>query len=153
MRISKHISYEEAIRSETAIKFGIDNNPNTEQILNMQELAMQVFEPIRTRFNLPIGISSFYRSLELNKRIGGATASQHNTGEAMDINANIFGGLTNAQIFDFIKNNLEFDQLIWEFGNDDEPAWVHVSYKRNGGNRKQILKAIKENGKTRYVTI
>jgi zinc D-Ala-D-Ala carboxypeptidase len=132
--LSKHISYEEAIHSDTAKRLGILNIPNAEQLINMRNLATRIFEPVRAHFNVPIYISSFFRSSALNKAVGGATASQHmaNNGAAMDIDADRYGGITNQQIFDFIKDTLDFDQLILENG------WVHCSYKEKG-NRKQIV--------------
>jgi len=139
--ISPNISEAEAFKSNQAIKLGINNTTNDADILaNMRYVALNVFEPLRKHFNRPIGISSFYRSSALNKAIKGAKNSQHLTGEAIDIDADIYGGISNAEIFNWIKNNLEFDQLIWEFGNDTNPAWVHVSLKRKGVNRKQIIR-------------
>jgi len=151
-KISKHISYKEATKSWTALKKGIDNTPWPVQLINMRHLANNIFEPLRIYLGgLPIGIASFFRSLLLNKIIGGAATSQHCSGEAFDLDADIYNnGITNRMIFDFIKNNLEFDQLIWEFGTDEEPEWVHLSLKREGNNRKQILIAFKENNKTKY---
>lgn len=147
--ISRHISLSEATYSDKAKRLGISNIPDSATIERMKLVANEVFEPLRVFFNIPIGITSFYRSAEVNKAIGGASNSQHVTGEAMDIDADKFGGITNGKIFNFIKANLEFDQLIWEFGNDTDPDWVHVSYKASG-NRKQILRAKKANGKTFY---
>lgn len=139
--VSRHISFEEAFKSQSAIRFGIKNYTTDQEIIaNMTNVAQNVFEPLRSHFNRPIGISSFYRCPELNKKIGGAKNSQHTTGEAIDIDADIFGGITNKILFEWIKENLEFDQLIWEFGTDNNPAWVHVSLKRNGKNRNQILR-------------
>lgn len=135
MNISKHITYAEATKSQTAIRKGIDNTPDEATLDRMRLVAEKVFEPLREYFRMPIGISSFYRSPKLNKAIGGAKNSQHVTGEAMDIDADIFGGVTNTRIFEWIKNNLEFDQLIREYG---ENGWVHVSYKASG-NRNQVL--------------
>jgi hypothetical protein len=154
--ISKHITLSEAIKSETAAKLKIDNTPTVEHLEAMKVLAEAVFEPLRQHFGKKIGISSFYRSPEINKRInkgkGGSSTSQHMLGEAMDIDANIYNnGITNAQIFNYIKNNLEFDQLIWEFGTDKEPQWVHVSYTKKRKNRKQILRAMKIQGETKYL--
>lgn len=145
--ISKHISWSESTYSATAVKLGISNIPNSQQVECMQELANNVFEPLRAHFGKPIRVTSFFRSALLNKAVGGSSTSQHLRGEAMDIKATL--GLTNKEMFEFIKNNLEFDQLIWEFGSANEPDWVHVSYSK-GKNRKQILRAIKENGKTKY---
>lgn len=152
MKISEHLDLSEVIRSETAKRHGISNMPTPEHIENMKKLAENVFEKVRNHFRCPIHLSSGYRSKELNACTPGASAtSQHSTGEAIDIdvegNSN---GLTNRMIFDYIKDNLEFDQLIYEFGDDKEPSWVHVSYESTGKQRKQILKATKVNGKTTY---
>lgn len=147
--VSKNISYKEATHSTTAKRLGIDNTPNAEQFSNMVYVAENVFQPIREHFGVPIYVSSFFRSEALNKAVRGSSSSTHIKGEAMDLDADVFEGVTNAQIFEYIKNNLEFDQLIWEFGTDENPAWVHVSLsKRN--NRKQILKAVRVDGKTHY---
>ena len=147
--VSKNITYKEATHSTTAKRLGIDNTPNAEQFSNMVYVAENVFQPIREHFGTPIYVSSFFRSDGLNKAIKGSINSTHKKGEAMDLDADVYGGVTNAQIFNYIKDNLEFDQLIWEFGTDDEPAWVHVSLsKRN--NRNQILRAYKVDGKTKY---
>jgi hypothetical protein len=150
MKISKHLTLEECTRSATADKLGIvNNNPNQSIIENMQLLAEKVFEPIREHFKTPIHVTSMYRGLNLNQAIKGSITSQHCSGQAMDIDMDAKGKPTNKDIFDFIKKNLEFDQMIWEFGNDKQPDWVHVSYT-SGKNRKQILKAKKINGKTTY---
>jgi hypothetical protein len=147
--VSKNISYKEATHSTTAKRLGIDNTPNAEQFSNMVYVAENVFQPIREHFGAPIYVSSFFRSEALNRAIKGSVNSTHLKGEAMDLDADVYGGVSNAQIFHYIKNNLEFDQLIWEFGTDENPAWVHVSLsKRN--NRKQILKAVRVDGKTHY---
>lgn len=145
-RISDHISYSEATKSQTAVRHGIKNDPNEEQIKAMRLVAEKVFEPLRRALNRPIFISSFFRSRALNGAIGGALDSQHCKGEAIDLDVD---GL-NSQIFYWIKNNCEFDQLIWEFGDTKDPAWVHVSYKASG-NRKEILRATKINGVTKYI--
>lgn len=150
--ISAHITYAEAVKSQEAIRKGIDNTPTSEHLQAMKYLANHVFEPVRNFIGGSLGVSSFYRSEKVNKAIGGSTTSQHCKGEAMDIDCDIFGIGKNSKVFDFIKNNLTYDQLIWEFGNDIEPDWVHVSLK-NGVNRKQILKATKVNGKTIYTVI
>jgi len=147
--VSKNISYKEATHSTTAKRLGIDNTPNAEQFSNMVYVAENVFQPVREHFGVPIYVSSFFRSEALNKAVRGSSSSTHTKGEAMDLDADVFEGVTNAQIFEYIKNNLEFDQLIWEFGTDENPAWVHVSLsKRN--NRKQVLKAVRVDGKTHY---
>lgn len=143
--ISKYVSYKESIVSST----GLPNVPTDAEIANMQYVAQNIFDRVRERFGKPIGITSFFRCYAVNKKVGGATTSQHMAGEAIDINAHLLGGLTNAEIFHYIKDNLEFDQLIWEFGDSKEPAWVHVSLKR-GLNRRKILVAKKVSGKTVY---
>jgi hypothetical protein len=139
IKISKHLFLKEVIKSNTASRLGIDNSPTEEHLVNLKKVANNIFEPLRSHFNVPIGISSGYRSEALNKAIGGSKTSQHCKGEALDIDADIFGKLANVDIFNYIKDNLDFDQLIWEYGNDINPAWVHCSYKSKG-NRKQILK-------------
>ena len=149
MQLSKNLSLAEMIRSESAKRKGISNTPTEEHLTNMKKLAINVFQPIREHFNIPIHISSGYRSLELNKAIKGSKTSQHCTGEAMDIDMD-GTTISNAQIFNWIKNNIVFDQMIWEFGTDSNPDWVHVSYESTGKQRKQILKATKKNGKTVY---
>lgn len=147
MQISKHLSFEECVHSDTAIKMGIvNNNPNHSVVDNMKSLAENVFEPIREHFNVPINVSSVFRSLNLNQALFGATNSQHCSGQAMDID-NVKP--SNKEIFDYIKKNLKYDQLIWEFGNDKQPDWVHVSFS-DVHNRKQVLRAKKINGKTHY---
>ena len=152
MQISKNLSLAEISRSETAKRKGINNTPLGEHLANFKLLAEKVFEPIREHFKVPIHISSGYRSKELNSAIGGSSTSQHCSGEAIDIDMDgSSSGVTNAQVFNFIKDKLEFDQLIWEFGTDKDPDWVHVSYESTGKQRKQILKAVRNNGKTSYL--
>ena len=150
--ISKHISYKEGVYSRTALRRGIKNNPNAEQMENMITIAEEVFEPLRIWVGGPIKINSFFRSPELNKAIGGSGKSQHCHGQAIDID-DTFGKMSNAEMYEFIKENLDFDQIIWEFGDDDNPDWVHVSYVSAEENRKRCLKAYKEKGKTRYMVI
>jgi len=137
--ISPHITYAEAIHSDTAKRLGISNIPDEKQLLRMQDLATRIFEPIRAHFGVPIYISSFFRSSALNRALKGAKMSQHMLGEAMDIDAEKYGKITNKQIFEFIRDNLEFDQLLWEFGTEIEPDWVHISFTTNKPNRKQVL--------------
>ena len=150
MELSKNLVLAEVIRSETAKRKGISNMPTPEHIENFKKLAENVFQPIRDHFGVPIHISSGYRSKALNKAIGGSLSSQHCQGEAIDIDMD-GTSITNKQIFDFIKDNLVFDQMIWEFGTDKNPDWVHVSYESTGKQRKQILKAVKIKGKTSYL--
>ena len=149
--ISEHISLKEATKSNTATRLGIDNFPTNDILINMQTVANKIFEPLRIYIGEPIYISSFYRSPELNKAIGGSTRSQHCKGQAIDIDDVYSKKFTNADYFNYIKENLEFDQLIWEFGDNVNPNWIHFSYCDN--NRNRILKAIKENGKTKYIQI
>ena len=150
--ISKHISDKEGVYSRTAIRLDIDNTPTKEHKENMIKLAEEIFEPLRTYVGGPIKINSFYRSPELNKAIGGSSKSQHCHGQAIDID-DTFGRCTNAEMYEFIKENLDYDQMIWEFGSDDNPNWVHVSYVSPVKNRNRCLKAYKENGKTNYKII
>ncbi len=151
--ISKHISYKEGIKSITADRLGIDNKPGQVELVNMEVIAERIFEPLREWVGGPIRINSFYRSPKLNKAIGGSKRSQHIEGRAMDID-DTYGHKTNAEMFNFIKQNLDFDQMIWEFGTDDNPNWVHVSYVSEDSNRNRCLKAYKDaNNKTKYMVI
>jgi hypothetical protein len=153
MKISAHLSLSEVIRSDSAKRHGIDNTPTAEHLENFKLLAEKVFEPIRAHFGVPIHISSGYRSKALNAFIKGSASSQHCKGEAIDIDMDgSSNGVTNKMIFDFIVSNLEWDQIIWEFGSDSNPDWVHVSYTK-GKNRKQKLKAVRSGGKTTYLPI
>ena len=139
MKISKHIAYKEATKSITAKRNGIHNTPGKTQVSNMKRIAGKVFEPLREAMgSIPIGISSFFRSIKLNRKIGGSANSQHCKGEAMDIDADIYGGVTNVEIFHWLRKNAIFDQLIWEFGTEQEPDWVHVS-RVEKGNRGEVL--------------
>jgi hypothetical protein len=148
-RISKHISYKEATFSQTATRKDIDNTPSEEVLQRMKTVAENIFEPLRAYVGGPIKINSFYRSIMLNTAIGGSKSSQHTRGEAIDIDDTL-GCMSNKDMFTFIKDELDFDQLIWEFGDDENPAWVHVSYVSPENNRRRILKASKVNGKTTY---
>ena len=152
MKISEHISLKEALRSNTAKRLGINNTPDEEAMANMKVIAQTVFEPLREHFGEPIYISSFYRSPQLNKAIGGSSRSQHCEGRAIDLD-DTFTHATNAEMFNYIKEHLNFDQLIWEFGTSENPDWVHVSYVSEDQNRKRCLKAEKANGKTQYRVI
>ena len=151
-KISSHISYKEGVYSNTAIRRGIENKPNEEQLSNMKLLAEKIFEPLRIYVNGPIKINSFFRCPKLNKAIGGSSKSQHCKGQAIDLD-DTFGMMTNAEMYYFIKSHLDFDQLIWEFGDEDNPAWVHVSYVSPEKNRNRCLLAYKENKKTKYKVI
>lgn len=150
MQLSEHFELAEFTRSSTAKRAGINNMPTESHIANMKLLCEKVLEPIRTHFARPILLSSGYRSAALNAITKGASStSQHSSGEAVDIDMD-GTNVTNAQIFNYIKDNLEFDQLIWEFGTATNPNWVHVSYESSKKQRKQILRAVKKNGKTVY---
>lgn len=151
MQLSEHLTLAEVTKSQTATRLGIDNDPDAHQLAALKAIAEHIFEPVRNHFGVPIGISSGLRSKALNQAIGGSSRSQHCHGQALDIDADIYGGITNADIFHYIKNHLDFDQLIWEFGDDNNPAWVHVSFTDDDTNRGQTLRAIKENGKTKYI--
>lgn len=148
-KLSKYTTLQEVIKSNTASVLQIQNIPNAEQVANLKLLCTEIFDKVREHFGKPIAITSGFRSVELNNRIGGSKNSQHMEGKAIDIDGDLLGGVCNKDIFEFIKNNCIFDQLIWEFGTENSPDWVHVSYNK-GVNRKQILRAIKSNGKTIY---
>lgn len=153
MQLSKHLFLSDVIKSNTAKRLGISNNPTKNHLNNLRLLGEKIFDPIVNHFGKPINISSGYRSKELNSATPGASSkSQHSTGEAIDLDQdNMNTGVTNKMVFDYIKDNLLFDQLILEypdkFGN---PSWVHVSYKSVGNQRKQILIATRENGRPKY---
>jgi len=150
-KISEHLDLSEVIRSETAKRLGVSNMPTAEHIENFKKLAENIFEPIRNNFRVPIHLSSAYRSEALNKAIKGSSSSQHCKGEAIDIDMDgSSNGVTNKMVFDYILKNLNFDQLIWEFGTTENPDWVHVSYNSDGAQRKQVLRAVKSAGKTTY---
>jgi hypothetical protein len=147
--ISKYISYNQAIKSTTAIKLGIDNTPNKEQLENMKIVATKiydkVYEYILSLNKEKVWVSSFFRSNELNKKVKGSKTSEHKEGKAIDIDS----GYSNSEVFNYIRLNLEFNQLIAEFKQNNEPSWVHVSFSDN--NKKQVLISIKENKKTKYL--
>ena len=151
-KISKHVSYREGVYSTTALRLGLSNDPSDAHLQNMKLLSEKIFEPLRIHVGGPIKINSFYRGPELNKAIGGSSKSQHCHGQAMDID-DTYGRMSNADMYKFIKENLDFDQMIWEFGDDINPNWVHVSYVDPGSNRNRCLKALRKNGKTSYEVI
>ena len=148
-KISDHVSYKEGVRSNTATRLDIDNMPSDYELSNMGILADNLFEPLRRWVAGPIKINSFYRSPGLNTAIGGSNSSQHCQGRAMDID-DTFGHKTNAEMFNYIKENLNFDQIIWEFGDDKNPDWVHVSYVSESENRGRALLVKKVKGKNAY---
>jgi hypothetical protein len=151
MKLSEHLSLAEVIRSETAKRQGISNMPTEEHIANFKLLAENVFEKVRNHFRCPIHISSGYRSKELNACTPGASkTSDHCLGRALDLDQQGHSqGITNKEVFDYIKDNLNFKQLIWEGGTEQEPDWVHVSYDENNL-KKEVLRAVKVNGKMTY---
>jgi len=149
MKISDHISYKEATRSNTASRYGINNDPGQTELERMKIIAKKVFEPLRRAVGGPIRINSFFRSKALNKKLGGSKKSQHMEGRAMDLD-DTHGHMSNADMFNYIKNELSFDQLIWEFGSSTNPDWVHVSYVSEEKNRKICLRAYRDNGVTKY---
>ena len=151
MKLSMYVSLAEVTRSDTAKRKGIDNNPTPEHLENLKVICSEVFDKVRVYFGVPLHISSAYRSDALNKAIKGSKSSDHCSGRALDLDQDGHGnGVTNADVFNYIKDHLEFDQLIWEHGTAKNPDWVHVGY-RKGANRKQILKAVKSGSKTSYV--
>ena len=151
-RISEHVSLKEGVKSHTATRLNINNVPSDLDLINMKTIAEKVFEPLREFVGGPISINSFYRSPKLNSAIGGSTSSQHCKGCALDID-DTYGYKTNAEMFEYIKCNLDYDQMIWEFGDDTNPDWVHVSYVSEDANRRRLLKATRVKGKTIYNAI
>ena len=148
MKLTTNLSLAEATYSATALRKGIANEPTVNHLITLKAVAEHIFQPCRNHFGKPLRVTSGYRSKELNKAIGGSNNSQHSKGEALDMQST--EGYTNRDLFMFIKDHLEFDQLIGEFPDDmGEFAWVHCSYKTEG-NRGEVLIAYKENGKTRY---
>ena len=147
--ISKHISDKEGSYSATALRRGLDNTPNVDHLKCMMDIAAYVFEPLREWVGGPIKINSFFRGESVNTAIGGSKRSQHMKGQAMDID-DTFGYKTNAEMYHYIKDNLVFDQMIWEFGDDDNPNWIHVSFVTHRLNRKRLTIAYRKNGKTKY---
>ena len=149
-RFSKHVSWKEGTHSNTALRRGLDNTPNEDQIKCMKDIAEGLFEPLREWVGGPIKINSFFRGEPVNTAIGGSKRSQHMKGQALDLD-DTFGYKTNAEMYHYIKDNLDFDQLIWEFGDDKNPNWIHVSYVTHRPNRKKLTIAKRIDGKTRYI--
>ena len=138
-KISNFISFKEATHSNYAQENGISNKPKAEHIKNMEVLAEKVFEPLREWVGYPIKVNSMFRSEELNTALRGSHNSSHLKGQAVDITS--LGEKTNLEMFYYIVENLDFDQLIWEYG--EQPKWLHVSYKSEKENRNQILKILR----------
>jgi zinc D-Ala-D-Ala carboxypeptidase len=153
-QLSPNLSVNEVVRSSTAKRLGIDNTPSESELDNLKRIALNVFQPVRDHLRVPLYVSSGYRSPELNAAIGGSKSSQHMLGQALDIDCDVLGGVRNGELFHYIKDNLNFDQLIWEFGDEDNPDWVHVSYVDHTKNRNRCLQAFRsEDGKTQYKVI
>lgn len=156
-KVSKYITYGEAVRSETSKRLGLTNEPAEAHVQAMIYIATKVFDPAREFVGGPLGINSFFRSAALNNAIPGtAKASQHSKGEAIDIDCDTYGHGTNGEVFKFIKENLEYDQLIWEYGNKHNPDWVHVSLidesTHTRKNRKEVLRCFRDSeGNIRYI--
>ena len=150
MRLSKSFTLRELVKSQTAEREGINNNPSEAQIEALQRLCENILQPVRDHYGKVVSVSSGYRSPELCVKIGSSVNSQHASGHAADFE---IYGVSNADLCKYIAENLEFDQLILEFHNIDEPnsGWIHCSYRADGENRKQILRAYRdEMGKTKY---
>ena len=141
--ISKHITYKEGVYSTTALRLGLNNDPTKAHLTNMELLAEKVFEPLRKHVNGPIKINSYYLGSELNKAIGGSSKSQHCKGQAIDID-DTYSYMNNADMYRYVKENLSFDQMIWEFGDGVNPDWVHISYVNEDDNRNRCLVAYKD---------
>ena len=148
--ISKHISYHEGTYSQTGVRRNLDNTPNENQLKCMKEVSENLFEPLREWVGGPIKINSFFRGEPVNTAIGGSTRSQHMKGQAIDID-DTFGHKTNAEMYHYIKDNLDFDQLISECGTDENPNWLHISWVSHRPNRKKLTIAKKVGGKTKYI--
>ena len=148
--ISKHISYHEGTYSQTGVRRDLDNTPDDDQLKRMEEVAENLFEPLREWVGGPIKINSFFRGEPVNTAIGGSRKSQHMKGQAIDID-DTFGHKTNAEMYHYVKDNLDFDQLIWEFGTDENPNWLHISWVSHRPNRKKLTVAKKVNGRTKYI--
>ena len=155
INFSKHVSWKEGVYSRTAERKGLDNIPNAEQKKCMHDVAQSLFEPLREWVGGPIKINSFFRGKPTNTAIGGSKYSQHMKGQAMDID-DTFGHKTNAEMFHYIKDNLDFDQMVWEFGTeypDGNPNWLHISYVTHRANRKKLTLAVTQKGKTKYIHV
>jgi hypothetical protein len=149
MNLTENVSLKELTKSESATRFGISNEPTEEALSNLQKLATHILQPVRDHFGKPLIITSGYRSPELCLKIGSTTTSQHTKGQAADFE---IGGIANKNLSDWIHQNLDYDQLILEFWKpeDANSGWVHCSFKGEGQNRKQYLRAFTENGRTKY---
>lgn len=145
----KYFTLKELCKSATATRYGIDNTPTEDVAKNLNILVYKVLDPLRDKIGIPVIVNSAYRCKRLNELVGGSKTSQHLKGQAADIQT--VGDKKNRELFELAKE-LEFDQLIWEYGDDTRPDWVHISYCE-GKNRHQILRAVKKNGVTSYIKI
>jgi hypothetical protein len=138
MQLSKHFKLEEMTKSMTATRKGIDNSPGAGEIKSLGDLCYEILEPVRAHFDKPVTITSGYRSEALCEAIGSKKTSQHAKGQAVDFE---IAGVPNIKIAYWLQNNVDFDQLILEFYDKDDPAggWVHISYHESDSNRKQVL--------------
>ena len=151
MKLSNNFSLNEMTKSQTATRKGISNNPSEDHMNNLKELCVNVLQRVRDHFGRVVSVSSGYRSPALNEAIGGSPRSFHSHGMALDLDQDGRNkGVSNADVFFFIKENLPFSELIWEFGNEDNPNWVHVAIAKGRENEKKIKIAEKINGKTQY---
>jgi zinc D-Ala-D-Ala carboxypeptidase len=156
IKISEHLSLAEICKSATATRLHIDNEPKEEHLNNAKIWAEHIFEPIRKHFGVPIGVISMFRCKTLNSAVGGSKTSEHLTASAGDLDQDGMNhGVSNKDVFEWAKKNLNFNQMIWEFGNDKNADWIHISYNCAEGaiQKKQILRASKSNGKTMYTVM
>jgi hypothetical protein len=153
MKLTQNFSLEELTRSDTAERKGIDNSPTAEHIHNLAELCENVLQPLRDKVKHSIRVTSGYRSEKLNNAIGGSKTSEHSFGKAADIKL-IIDGENKSEILylAILEMGIPFRQMIWEFGDNETPSWVHISFNKDD-NKKQTLRAYKDNGKTKYSTI
>lgn len=148
MQLTNNFSLVELSTSETAVRKGIDNTPTQDVVVNLRELCANVLQPLRDKYGKSINITSGYRSPKVNKAIGGSATSDHCFGNAADFT--VMKEDYN-HVFSILRT-MDFDQLIWEFGDSNAPQWIHVSYRGKGSNRKQVLKATKNAiGQTKYI--
>lgn len=153
MKLSKNFALREFTESNTAIRRGINNNPTAEHIHNLAELVENILQPLRDKIGQSIRVTSGYRSEALNEAIGGSKTSDHSHGRAADIKLVVDGVNKSELLYHTIKNmGVPFKQLIWEFGDDDTPQWVHIAFDK-ANNKGQCLQAYKDNGKTKYKEI
>jgi len=153
MNLSKNLSLSEVTYSKTALRRNINNTPTEEHIENLKYVAEKVFQPIREHFGVPIYVSSGYRSKDLNEVIGGSPRSFHSHGLALDLDQDGRNkGVSNADVFYFIKENLQFTELIWEFGDETNPNWVHVAIAPGREDEKKIKIAKRVDNRTTYST-